>query len=129
MTLGELSTHISDFGKTSLSEFFQIITTITSIAAFIFAARAASMTKTLKVSINGRMEKLLEATAEAAVYRGREEIRAEMILEAVQGQSEKNNVCECNKEGQRASGFNEGRLHELDRVYRLRGRLHRPAKG
>jgi hypothetical protein len=86
------------------------------------------MTKNLKVSINGRMEKLLEATAEAAVYRGREEIRAEMILEAVQGQSEKSAVCECNLGGKRASGFNEGRLHELDHIYRLRRRLHRPVK-
>lgn len=120
MTLGELSVHLSDFGKTSLSEFFQIITTITSIAAFVFAARAASMTKTLKVSINGRMEKLLEATAEAAVYRGREEIRAEMILEAVQGQSEAMGISESQLADYKLAGFQEGRIHEVELLRRRR---------
>jgi hypothetical protein len=120
MTLGELSIQLSDFGRTSLSEFFQIITTLTSIGAMYLAARAAFHTKVLKVSINGRMEKLLEATAEAAVARGREEIRAEMILEALKEQSEAYGLCEDNIENARKSGFQDGRLHEVESWRRYR---------
>ena len=99
-----------------IAELAQTVTIVAAFGALYFSARAAFHTKVLKVSINGRMEKLIEATAIAAAAQAREEARAELILATVQEASEQTDNSVAELEQARKVGFHQGRIYEMDKA-------------
>lgn len=103
-----------------ISEIAQTVSIFAAFGALYFSARAAFHTNVLKVSINGRMEKLLEATAIAAAATAREEARQELILASIQEASEQNENSADEIEQARQTGFHQGRLFEVEQWRRHR---------
>jgi hypothetical protein len=103
-----------------ISEVAQTVSVIAAFGALFFSARASFHTQTLRISINGRMEKLLEATAASAAAQAREATRQELILASLQDASEQNYNNEDDIEQARLVGFNQGRIFAVEQLRKRR---------